>query len=193
MYTQQDIIEAKLSGDRELLNERSLGRVFQHTKKAGEKSFGIVTSWRSANTSRVNRINMKRLQQMVRSMQLGYFMLKGHWQECQDPNVPYDQCPPNKLVDAVEPSLFVPGLTKAQAMKIARRFEQDAIIYSGPETKGLVTLQFRDGGSMTIGKFSPMKIAQAYSTVKGKDFVFECVAQSHAEALIAGAMSFGDR
>jgi hypothetical protein len=186
-YTFQMVLEAKSLGCLESLNEASLGRVFQHIKNAGEKSWAIITSWRAGIPKRENMSRMQKLKQGVRSLGLGFFGLKGHWRECQNPNIEYKECPSDKLIDSVEPSLWINGITKAQAKKMMTRYEQDAIVFSGPETKGKVSLMFRKGAPMNIGKFHPGAIAQAYSQVKGRPFKFEAFeypAQSHAEALI---------
>lgn len=178
------ILEAKHAGDREALNEKSLGRVYQHVKNSDIKSFGIVTSYRSSNPKQKNIATFGELQAAVRSAGLGFNKLQGHWQECQDSGIPYDKCPKDQLVDAAEPSLFISGIALDMIQMLSNKYDQDAFVYSGPETGGKVTLFFRDGSKQPIGEFSPHKIAQAYSQLKGKNFVFEYVAQSHMESLI---------
>lgn len=186
--TYKEILEAKERGKKDL-NEASLGRVYQHTVRSGEKSYGILTSWRSTNNKATNLKNFAELQHTLGSLGLGFFKMKGHWQECQDPNVSYDECPPEELVDSAEPSLFVPGISRTQIEKLMNKYKQDAIIYSGPETEGNVTLIFRSGAEQNLGKFSPGKIAQAYSSVKGRNFIFEYVAQTWSEKLIKSLLT----
>ena len=112
----------------------------------------------------------------IRGSNLGFFKLKGHWREEGSEEV------------TPEPSLFVPGISLKRAHKLGNKFNQDAIVYSGPETKGKVALIFKSGTKQVIGKFHPQKIAQFYSSVRGKTFVFEgfeYVPQTAVEALIA--------
>lgn len=187
-YSFRDIVEARIAGDRRALNEASLGRVLQHYRQAGEKSFAIITSDRAGDRPKVKRAKRKQLEAMIRSYGLGFFKLVGHWRECQDNDVPYEKCPPHMLVDVKEMSFFVPGLTLEQSVKIAKKFSQDAWTYVGPETKGRPTIQFRHSAPYLYSKLTPNQIAQGYSTVKGRDFVFEYVVQSHAEAIIEGSM-----
>ena len=77
------------------------------------------------------------------------------------------------------------------AIKLCRKYEQDAVVYLGPEAKGDAVLLFKNGSSQSIGKFNPSKIAQAYSRVRGGSFVFEgweYIAQTSGEALIDDSM-----
>ena len=182
-----DILEARDRG-KDSLNEASLNRVHQHVADKEEGgSFGILTSWRSANPKKTNVTNMERLQQDLRSMGLGFFKMKGHWRECTTPGMPYSQCEETDLKDVVEPSLFVPGISHDQVEMLRSKYEQDSVVYAGPETDGSVTLMFNDGTKADIGHFNPHKIAQAYSTVKGSNFTFEGFeypAQSFTEGMM---------
>jgi hypothetical protein len=172
--TFRDVIDARALG-REALNEASLGRVFQHMQKTGEKSFAILTSWRQNLGPEKNKASLAALQGSIRSLGLGVSKLLGHWREEGQPKA------------TAEPSLFVPGMSKVQALKLGRDYDQDAVIYAGPDTEGEVTLVFKDGSEQKIGKFHPGRIAQAYSSVKGKTFTFEGFeypAQTFVEGMI---------
>ena len=179
-----EILEAKESGNRSLLNEASLYRVYAHVRNTQNKSFAIITSYRNSNAPLANKESFKQLQSTIRSMGLGYNKLVGHWQESQNSEVTYDKAAPEELVDATEPSLFITGITLQDALSLGIKYNQDAIVYSGVETNGKVVLVFRDGSTSEIGEFTPHKIAQAYSTIKGKNFVFEYKAQSWIETTI---------
>ena len=88
-----------------ILTEASLGRVMQHIKsKKNVKSWGVVTSYRWDNTPTQNREANKELGKKIREMGLGFFELEGHWQECQDKNVNYFNCPKSQLVDSTNPT-----------------------------------------------------------------------------------------
>jgi hypothetical protein len=103
-----------------------------------------------------------------------FLKLKGYWVECQDPDLEYAQCPDDMKVPVVEDSLFVPNISREQAIKLGKKYEQDAVIYSGEETDNNVELVSKTGTSiMKLGKFSPSKIAQAYTRIKGSSFTFE--------------------
>ncbi len=169
----RDVLDAKYNDGFESLNEASLMRAYQHVKKAGDVSFAIVTSWRYNLSKAANMSRLKNLETDIRTAGLGFFKMEGHWQECQDPDVDYKACPKDKLVDSIEPSLFVPKITMTYALSMAKKYDQDAVVYAGPETKGDVILLYKNGTKDNIGAFNPMKIAQAYSKVKGKSFTFE--------------------
>jgi hypothetical protein len=157
------------------LDEASLGRVLQHIEgKKSVKNWGMLTAYRYANTPNQNKTRNKELEAELRAMGHGFFKVEGHWVECQDGNLSYEDCPPNLLKDAVEESLFVPNISAKDIHKLGKKYEQDAVIFGGEQTKGNATLIFKDGKVENIGKFSPDKIQQAYSKLKGgKTFVFQ--------------------
>ncbi len=179
------ILDAKARGDWAAVNESSLSRAYQHVKNG---KFGILTNHRAGRSPAENRTGFYQLKDALRSHGLGGIVLQGHWLECQDPNIPYDQCPKDLLRDVAEPSLFVPNIGYDLIISLGKKYDQDAVVYCGPESGGKVTLIFKDGGILPIGDFQPNKIAQAYSKLPGKDgktFVFEYVVQGHVEGLIA--------
>jgi hypothetical protein len=157
------------------LDEASLGRVLQHIEgKKNVKNWGMLTAYRYANTPNQNKTRNKELEAELRAMGHGFFKVEGHWVECQDGNLSYTDCPPNLLKDAIEESLFVPNISAKEIHNLGKKYEQDAVIFGGEQTKGNATLIFKDGKVENIGKFSPDKIQQAYSKLKGgKTFVFQ--------------------
>ena len=184
-YSFPDILSAKQKNDYNELNEASLGKVYQDLE-AGE-GFAIITSWCGNNTEKENFALFKKFEHEIRSLGYGFVKLRGHWRKCQDDNIPYDKCPNDKLVDSIEPSLFIPKITLKEVKRLTKKYEQDASIYGGPETNGNVVLIYKDGKQEDIGKFHPAKIAQAYSKIRGKSFVFagfEYVTQSWIQSVI---------
>jgi hypothetical protein len=157
------------------LDEASLGRVLQHIQgKKNVKNWGMLTAYRYANTPYENKKLNKELEAELRAMGHGFFKVEGHWVECQDQNLSYDDCPKNLLKDAIEESLFVPNISAKEIHNLGKKYQQDAVIFGGEQTKGNATLIFKDGKVENIGKFSPDKIQQAYSKLKGgKTFVFQ--------------------
>jgi hypothetical protein len=164
------VINAKT---RDEVNEASLGRVYQHIKKEKVKSWGILTSYRDENTDAEQKSNFKRLQRQIRSADLGFFKLQAHGQE-------EDKF--GNIRPVVEISLFVPGISYKLATKLMDEYKQLAIIFSGPETKDKIALVEKGGKQTDMGGFHPGKIAQFYSKVKGKSFVFELKASTINDA-----------
>jgi len=156
------------------LDEASLGRVLQHIQgKKNVRNWGMMTAYRYVNTPNQNKKLNKQLEAEVRAMGHGFFKVEGHWVECQDGNLSYADCPPNLLKDAVEESLFIPNISAKQIHSLGKKYGQDAVIFGGEQTKGNATLIFKNGKVENIGRFSPNKIQQAYSKLKGgKTFVF---------------------
>lgn len=157
------------------LDEASIGRVYQHVSGKSEmNSWGMITAYRAANSKKENIKANKQLQSDIRSENLGYFEVEGHWRECQDPNMAYEDCPDSKLKDSIEVTMFVPGISKDTISDLCKEYKQDAVVYSGKETEGKVILIFRNGSTQVIGsKFEPNKVAQAYSIVKNRSFLFK--------------------
>jgi|APGre2960657423_1045063.scaffolds.fasta_scaffold25353_2 hypothetical protein len=156
------------------LDEASLGRAYQHIIQKKVPSWGMMTAYRYINSPKENDQRNKELEKDLRSLGYGFFKVEGHWQECQDANLNYVDCPKDKLQDSVEESLFVPGISKEHAEKLCKKYEQDAVIYGGKDTGGDAHLLFKNGGEENIGQFEPGKVSQAYSKLKGgKSFVFQ--------------------
>ena len=183
-----ELLTAKKFGNKSGISEASLGRVMQHAVRAKKVGFAILTSWRQSLSRKENLARFEKLKASLRDQSLGFNVLNGHWQECQDPTVPYDDCPEEELVDAIEPSVFVTGIDLTMAQQLGNQYDQDAVVYAGPDTDGQTTLVFRDGDQMNLGEFSPMSIGQAYSELKdGRSFRFEYLewpTQGRTEALI---------
>ena len=173
-YTLEDIVKAIKNGDKDKISEASLVRVYQHMTKQGSESFAIITAFRGGYTNKQNLSRNKQLESSVRSLGLGFFKQKGYWNECEDPNIEYKDCPADKIKPVIELSLFIPNIKFKDAVKLGKKFDQDAIVYQGPETNDKVELVSKSGGSiMKLGKFAPNKVSQAYSKVKGRSYVFE--------------------
>ncbi len=103
---------------------------------------------------------------------MSFVQLEGHWKECLEQDVPYDECSEESLVDSREPSLFVTGISRKDAEHLMELFDQDAIIFSGPETQGEIVLVFSDGKEEYLGEPSPGELQQAYSKYKNQAFTF---------------------
>jgi hypothetical protein len=189
----RSIFVAHREGDKEHLYEASLSRIWQHVSQGAETGFGIVTSYRGSKTPSENKRDFRRLKGLVRGMGLGFIEVKGHWRECQDPDINYPECPEDQLVDAVERALFIVGINQSQATSLGSEFEQDAVIYAGPETAGSIELFFSGGDSVSLGEFKAQTIGQAYTELlrsrarAPRTFKFEGFSwpvQSWVEALI---------
>lgn len=141
----------------EILNEASIGRVYQHIK--GSESWGIISAFRGGLSKRENLSRHRKLAGDVRGLGLGFFKLEGHW--VGDDGV------------EKELTLFVPNVDIKALVRLMKKYDQDAVIYSGSETKNNITLYYKSGKKEKIGSFSPDKVSSAYSKVKGHNFVFE--------------------
>lgn len=183
-YTIVDIEKFKNEKNWEMLNEASLWRIYQHVQKSNETSYGIISAWRSNFTRNENKARQKLLKSKIRGSGYGFIRLIGQWPECQDVNVAYEDCPEEDIVQAKEVSAFVIGVSLPEIKKWMKELNRDAVIYSGPETKGKAVGYERSGSTFNLGKFKPGKISKFMSKVHGRPFIYEYVAQGFSEALL---------
>jgi len=191
----RDILRIRKSGDKSKLNEASLGRVYQHVKRSGDGgSLMLGTAYRADKTKKENQAANRKLLSDIKSQGLGAFKIIGNWRECQDDTIPYEKCPENEKVNSKESVFGVPGASLSFVKKMVRKYNQDAIVYLGPETKGKAFLVWRDGTMDKIGNgdFVPQKIAQGWSRVRGGHWTFEGFdypAQSSVESIAEQAFN----
>jgi len=174
MNTLEQLALAIKLNDKLKINEASLNRVYQHTIGDASNSFAIITAYRGEYSKNENQQRNSKLKSDIRSLKLGFFKLKGHWLECKDDSIDYSECPDNMKVPTVEESLFIPNISKKDAIKLANKYKQDGIIYQGEESNNIVQVISKSGQTLdSLGKFSPNKISQGYSKIKGRTFTFE--------------------
>jgi hypothetical protein len=178
-YSLQAIIDAKVEGRYGDMTEASMGRIYNHVKNAGHKSFAIMTSWRSEHP---HDVNLNRFNSLKNELSTGRSETGGN---SHPSGRGYGF---NKLTGLgreedgsvnVEPSLFVHGISMDDAMHHGDKHEQASIIYSGPETDGKVKLvHLKDdegwgvkrGDHTDLGDFHPRKVGQFWSQLRGKSF-----------------------
>jgi hypothetical protein len=160
------------------LNEASLGRIYQHVVSNPKmKNWGVVTASRGELSAAENKQRNKELEADLRKMGYGFVHVDGMWQECRKPNTEYKDCPDDMKVPTQEKSLFIPNISQEHIQALGKKYQQDSVLFADDETraKGEATfIDSKSGEAFNIGKFSPGKIAQGYSKIKGgKVFTFE--------------------
>lgn len=136
-------------------------------------SYGIFTSWRKSNSKLKNLEDLDALQNDLKDAGLRMARLKGQWPECQDPNIPYKDCPKELLVTTRERSLFVPGISKDLIIDLMAKYQQNSVMYSGPETGGQAIFIDNDGTEYPAGNFQTKQVGDFFSRIKGKPFTFK--------------------
>lgn len=156
------------------IDEASLSRVYQHVSGHPKvRSWGMMSGFRAANTKGQNLQANKDLEKDLRDMNLGFFKVEGHWKECQDSELSWSDCPPDKLKDTIEQSFFIPNIREDQLLGLTKKYNQDAAVYSDRESAGEAQLLFKNGDKENIGRFNPNKVSNAYSKMKGdRSFLF---------------------
>jgi len=159
------------------LDETSMGRIRQHVVSNPKvKNWGVVTASRGELTPAENKQRNKELEADLRKMGYGFVHVDGMWQECRKPNTEYKDCPDDMKVPTEEKSLFIPNISKEHVQALGKKYQQDSVLFADEETKAKGEATFIDsksGEAFNIGKFTPNKIAQGYSKMKGgKAFTF---------------------
>lgn len=174
-----------------LLTEAGLSRLLNQIKN---KDFFIITAFRGEYDKSQNILRNRKLRTELNSKKMGPYQLIGHWRECKDSEIDYNDCPDNMLVDVVERSYLV---TRPESMslekfkklvqKLTKKYDQDASIISIDNT---IHLMFKDGNMDKIGSGVTLnKISQAYSQhIKKQNIPF--VFEAEVPSSISGRMMF---
>lgn len=174
-----------------LLTEAGLSRLLNQIK---DKDFGVITAYRDIFDKNQNTKRNRILRTDFNKRKMGVYQLIGHWQECQDNTIDYENCPKNQLVNVIERSYLVvkpENVSQEEFLNIfkelTKKYDQDSSIIC---FDGKINLVFKNGGMQTIGsEITLNKISQAYSQYIKKQnipFVFECEVPSS----ISGRMVF---
>lgn len=154
------------------LLETKLSRLKAHA----DKGFFIISAFRGNYSWERNMKRHRELQKDVREAGLGFVELWGAWIEGKG-------TPEEETVK--ELSLFVPykpTFTDEEFFDVAVdqmfRYDQDAIVYRGPDDDVIRILDDDQDEIYTLGSFQPDKIADIYSEIKkgshmGRTFIFE--------------------
>ena len=92
-----------------------LGSVWKHFKGKG---FGIVSAYESGSSKKENNEKQEQLKKDVREMGYGYKELKGRWRTGKDDDVQFEY------------ALFIPSASKADLIKLGKKNNQYAVIYT---------------------------------------------------------------
>lgn len=156
-----------------VLNEGGLARVLSHFHN---RNFAILTAFRASFSYAENLQRNKMLEAELRAVRAGGIKLIGHWAEAPD-GVEFSDADPSQLTDVTEESYFVPQSTLDDGaffsfiLGLIRKFEQDAAVFKNSDGVHLLN---KDGELFKIGStLSVAKIAQAYSTIGDRTFIFE--------------------
>ena len=153
----------------------------------------IITAYRKLNADGSDRTQKENinynleLRSKFNSMKMGVYQLIGHWKECKDKDISYQDCPESDKVDVVERSYFVPmpkemdvDKFKEILLSVGNEYQQDAIVFSDGKD---ISLLFRNGNQSLLGKnINLNQIGQAYSQhilKQNVPFVFEGFMQYH--------------
>lgn len=126
--------------------------------------FVIMSAWRGEESPE-NKANDKKLQSMLNSAGYDFILTVGVGQEEDEEG---------NIVQNEEEGVFVLGMDKKAGMKIARKFDQDFIVYG---VNGIAYLiDTKSGSKEKLGKFKPNQKGDFYTALrrsKGKTFVFK--------------------
>jgi len=155
------------STNNNLISEAGLSRVL--SKIQSDEDFAILSANRAIYTKNQNISRNRNLRSELNRKRMGPYQLVGHWRECQNPQIKYENCPENLLYDVIERSYLV---VKPKDMdreefrdfivSMLVKFEQDGAVYRVEDDVSILTKEgtiFKKIGSgLSVGK-----IAQGYS------------------------------
>lgn len=169
------------SNNTNLISEAGLARMLSRIEN--DQEFSILTAYRGNYDKNKNIARNRDLRGELNKKKMGAYQLVGHWQECEDPGISYQNCPKDKLHDVVERSYLVVKPKEMSSedfrnfiVEMLKKFEQDGAVYkSGNDINILEKTgsMFKIGSGMALGK-----IAQGYSQHVNKTnvpFTFEGV------------------
>jgi len=139
----------------DILQENSVARI---RRAMDNGDWSILTSWRGDESDEENQKNFTELKAILRGKSVKYIELEGVGQEEEGP--------------AIEPSLFVIGLSEDEAVQIMKKYKQFAVVV-GKKGSDKGELVEKSGKRTQLGKFTPGQTGEFFSRVKGKPFIFK--------------------
>jgi hypothetical protein len=154
-----------------------MGRIYQHiVSNPKMNSWAVITGSRLGRTSAENKLANKKLEADLRDMGLGFSHADGMWRECKDDTLEYKDCPEEMRIPSPEKVMFIPNISKEDAKALGKKYNQDSVLFADGEARknGEATyIDSKSGEEFNIGKFTPGKISQGYTKMKGdKVFTF---------------------
>lgn len=155
------------STNNNLISEAGLSRLLGRMQS--DDDFAIISAYRALYTKNQNIARNRSLRGELNRHGMGPYQLVGHWRECQDPTIKYEDCPENLLYDVTERSYLVvkpKNMTREEfqdfVLSMLVKFEQDGAVYrSGNDVVILSkegTVVKKLGTKPSVGQ-----IAQGYS------------------------------
>ena len=138
------------------ITEAGLARIIQKVK-VDQEDFIIITAYRGEFDKKENIARNRDLRHWFNRQEMGVYQLVGHWRECSIENVPYDQCPADKLVDVVERSYLAvrPDTMSAKEFFgkckfLTKKWKQDGSVIRIQELFGN-EIQILENSGLTFG------------------------------------------
>lgn len=159
---------------KEYMNEVSLSRVWKHIED--NRSFGIITAYRTDKTNKENKNNNFDLKHEIRKGGFGFFKLEGHYIEGYGSE---------NAKDTKEESFFVIGNEGHDSnllgllKKLGKKYNQDSIFFKSGDQENAILIGTNSDAwpglnkKVSVGKWHPSKSGEFYSEMKGRTFVFE--------------------
>lgn len=167
-----EVIEAIRDGHSQLINELSLGYVFQRLISDKIWNWAILSASRNPLSSLENHVLTERLEHDIRSINRGFwrFWLRG-LEGSRD--VKIGECPIDRMKLISETALLVTDISIRQALRFGDKYGQPKVICSFPGSVDRVLLLSSESRPIDAGLFDPDRLAEFYTNVRGRSFVFE--------------------
>ena len=157
-----------------ILNEAGLSRIVQLVVR--DRPFAVVTAFRDEFSLAENRARNRELEGEFCPFDLVSIKLIGHWLEAPD-GTGCSAANADEMTPTVEESFFVPmvgddfDFFSSWVLYVIKKFDQDAAILSNG---AVISLMYQNSDLEPVGTgINVGEIQQAYSSLRGRDFVFE--------------------
>lgn len=167
-----------LSFKERLVNESSLGRIFQHSKNS---NIAIMTAHRGEFDAKENEKRNRELASLIRANKFGYVPVTGYYVENQGQE---DEQKVQEKSFLIISSKDDGGRLKGFVKKMGAKFNQDSVLYKNADDEDaflIGTVAGRWPGKDVehrAGKFVPQKIGMFYTKMRNhRTFVFESVVE----------------
>lgn len=150
-----------------VVNESSLSRVIQHVNNPNSK-FAVISAFLDDND---NESNHKSLKQDIRAMGYGFIELSSG----------YSYLSNDSRVFAEEKSFMIPEISKEDAIKLAKKYGQQSILWK--DSDEFVLIATRNDGTVTDGE-----VLMSFASKDDKPITFDKeLIQQAFSALIKGS------
>jgi len=153
----------RVARNERIVTAASLSRIFQHI--ADGESYAFLSAFRPDLSTTQNLKRQKDLQSQIRGLGYGFIKLKGQWEDTENRD---DE---GNFLIYREDSAFIIGIPLDDAVALASKFNQDAVLWGKKGEDGAL---YDSSGTLflSLGHPTLLKIEKLFSQFKNYRFKF---------------------